>query len=366
MKDPYSVLQVSKNATSEDIKSAYRKLAKKYHPDLNPNDPSAAEKLKEVNEAFSVLGDENKRKNFDTYGSAEPGAAFGGGGFGGGFDFGGFGGFEDILSSVFGFGGGGRSERKTNSASRGADMQIRMNLSFEEAAFGVKKSISVTRNETCSECKGTGAKDGKDFETCKTCSGRGRVKTTQSTMFGRMVSEAICPDCGGTGKRIKNKCSKCGGKGTNRETRTIDVDIPGGIETGQVITISGQGEAGRNGGPAGDIIVIINVLPHKTLKRKGSNVYAEISVTFADAILGKKVEFDGISEKLTLRVPEFTQPDSVLVMRGKGTKILGKGGFGDLYATIKVELPKNLDKKQKKIVEELKETLKRSQFDKAK
>lgn len=355
MKNPYEVLGVSKDASQDEIKTAYRKLAKKYHPDLNPNDPQAADKLKEVNEAFGILGDEQKRKNYDTYGSADPGAGFGGGGsYSGGFS--GFGGdfsdFGDILGQMFGFGRQGN--RSKNGPMRGSDIEVQLKISFEEAIFGAKKTITLTRNQTCKDCNGTGAKGGTAFETCKNCGGTGRVRTVQNTMFGQMQTESVCSSCGGSGKIIKEKCSSCNGKGSMRKVAQVNVDIPAGIDTGEALRVSGEGESGKNGGQAGDLIVVVVVENHKTLKRKGPNLFTDLKISLKEALLGCKKEIDGAGEKVTVTIPECTQPESVQIIRGKGAKSLGRMSRGDLYVTIKVELPKKLDRSTKQQIEDLK------------
>jgi len=370
-KNYYDILGINKNASDDEIKKAYRSLAKKYHPDLNPGNAEAAEKLKEVNEAYGVLSDKQKKHNYDTYGSAEGPQGFGGFGSGSGFGggFGGFGDFGDIFSNIFGgaFGGGGRSSRsRASQAVQGADIQVKMKLSFVEAAFGCKKSINLTRSETCSHCKGTGAKNGTEFSTCGTCHGTGTVRQTQNTPFGQIVSEGVCSTCHGTGKQIKEKCSKCGGAGVTRENRSVEINIPGGIDNDQVLTLRGQGEAGRNGGPNGDMQILIQIEPHKILKREGYDVVEDVPVSFTEALLGGKVKIAGINETLELTIPALTQTGTILTVKGKGIKVLNKNSYGDLYAKIVVEMPKSLDSKQKKLVEELEKSISSNQYSKKK
>ncbi len=368
-KNYYDILGVNKNASDDEIKKAYRSLAKKYHPDLNPGNAEAAEKLKEVNEAYGVLSDKTKKQNYDTYGSAEGPQGFGGFGGGGfsGFGGGGFGDFGDIFSNIFGGAfGGGRSSSRASQAMQGADIQVKMKLSFVEAAFGCKKSVSLTRSETCSHCKGTGAKNGTEFSTCSKCGGSGSVRQTQNTPFGQIVSEGVCPDCRGTGKKIKEKCSHCGGAGITRENRNIEINIPGGIDNDQVLTLRGQGEAGRNGGPNGDMQILIKIDSHKILKRDGYDVFEDVPVSFTEALLGAKIKIAGINETLELNIPELTQTGTILTIKGKGTKVLNKNSYGDLYAKIVVEMPKNLDGKQKKLVEELDKSISKNNYPKKK
>ena len=368
-KNYYDILGVSKIASDDEIKKAYRVLAKKYHPDLNPGNAEAAEKLKEVNQAYSVLSDKTKRQNYDTYGS-ETGpqgfGGFGGGGFGG-FGGEGFGDFGDIFSNIFGGAfGGGRSSKRASAPSQGADIQVKIKLSFVEAAFGAKKSINLTRSETCPHCKGTGAKNGTEFDTCSRCSGSGVIRQTQNSLFGQMISESVCPDCRGTGKKIKEKCSHCSGAGVTRENRSIELNIPGGIDNNQVLTLRGQGEAGRNGGPAGDIQILIQVENHKTLKREGFDVYEDVPISFTEALLGAKVKIPGINETLEITVPECTQNGTIITLKGKGIKILNKNGYGDLFAKIYVEMPKSLDKKQKQALADIDKTISSNQYAKKK
>ena len=368
-KNYYEILGVSKTASDDDIKKAYRSLAKKYHPDLNQNDPTAAEKLKEVNEAYEVLSDKTKRSNYDNYGDPNgAGASFGGGGFGGGNPFNGFGGFEDILSGMFGgsFGGGFGGRSRRSMAQDGADISVKMNLTFVEAAFGVKKNINLSRNETCEHCHGSGAKEGTQPQTCSRCNGSGTITSVQNTMFGRMQTQSVCPECNGKGKVIKEKCPHCQGAGVVRKNRNIEVNIPGGVDNDQVLILRGQGEAGINGGEAGDMQIVINVDPHKTLKRQGYNVYAEVPITFTESILGTKIQVGGINETLTVTVPEFTQTGDKITVKGKGIKQYNKNGYGDLIVTVVVELPRNLDRAQKLLIEKLNEDIKPNQYSKKK
>lgn len=371
-KNYYDILGVNKNASDDEIKKAYRNLAKKYHPDLNPGNKEAAEKLKEVNQAYGVLSDKTKKQNYDSYGDENGPQGFGGFGSGGFSGFGGFGGadfgdFGDIFSNIFGGAfGGGRSSRRASAQAQGVDIQVKMKLSFVEAAFGVKKNINLNRSETCPHCKGTGAKNGTDFTTCSKCSGTGTVRQAQNTPFGQVVSEGICPDCHGTGKKIKEKCSYCNGNGVTRENRNIEINIPGGIANDQVLTLRGQGEAGRNGGPAGDMQILIQVENHKLLKREGYDVYVDVPISFTEALLGAKVKIPGIDETLELTIPELTQTGTILTVKGKGTKILNKNAYGDLFAKITVELPKSLDKKEKQALQELEKSISKNQYAKKK
>ena len=363
-KDYYSILGVSKDADDDTIKKAYRKMAKKYHPDLNPGDTSAAEKLKEVNEAYEVLSDKQKRSNYDNYGDPNGMGANFGGANGGGFNFNGFGGFSDIFGDLFSGFGGGRSASRANAPMQGADIQARINLTFVEAAFGTKKSVSLNRSETCSACHGTGAKNGTEFSTCSRCGGSGTITTRQNTMFGQMMSQSVCPDCHGTGKKIKEKCSVCSGAGYTRANRTIEVNIPGGVATDTILTLRGQGEAGKNGGPAGDLQLLIKVADHKVLKRDGYDVFEDVYVSFTDAMLGKKIDIAGINEKLSITIPALTQTGTIITVKGKGTKVLNKNSYGDLFAKIIVELPKTLSKHEKDLIEELDKSILQKEYSK--
>ena len=368
-RDYYEILGVSKSASEEEIKSAYRKLAKKYHPDLNPNDPSAGEKLKEVNEAYAVLSDKQKRSNYDNFGSADGFAGASGGGFGGfgGSAFSGFGGFEDIFGGMFGdiFGGGRARQNRGASPVKGQDIDVKVNISFAESLYGTKRTVRVTKNKACNDCHGTGAKNGTDFETCSSCNGTGRIRKTQNTMFGAMSTESVCTACGGTGKKVKNKCTTCGGYGYSRETVEEEIDIPGGVEEGQVLIVSGHGNAGKNGGPAGDIRVFLNIEKSRIFTRNGADLYVEVPLTFTTAMLGGEVELtlpDGEVQKL--KIKELTQSGSTEILRGKGAKVLNGNGRGSVYIKYYVELPKSLSKSQKEQLEALSKTFSNKDFSK--
>ena len=349
-RDYYEVLGVSKTASADEIKKAYRSLAKKYHPDMNPGDKEAEAKFKEVNEAYDVLSDEGKRQKYDQFGHAafDPSAGaegFGGfGGFGdGGFDFG------DIFSSFFGGGGGSRSSR--NAAIDGEDIVTRLTISFDEAVFGCKKEISYPRVEACDECSGTGAEKGSKPETCATCHGTGRVTVQQQTMFGRMQSQRTCTACRGTGKIVKNPCKNCNGKGYVRVTKKTELTIPAGIDNGQRIIRRGQGSAGRNGGAAGDLIIEVTVKAHKFFERERNNVYCEIPISFATAALGGEIVVPGLGGKdETFQIPEGTQTGTTFTLKGKGIADVNTKRKGDLIFMVVVETPKNLTAEQKKLL----------------
>ncbi len=354
-KDYYSILGVSKTASQDEIKSAYRKLAKQYHPDLHPNDADCAQKFKDVNEAYEILGDSTKRSNYDQFGSAGgPNDFFGGnGGFGSSGGFGGFGGFEDIFSNIFsGFGGGARAQTVT----QGEDIETKIDLSFEEAVFGCEKTIKVHRTEKCSSCSGTGAKDGTAMDTCPECKGSGQVRYVQDTMFGRVVKTGVCKTCNGKGKIIKEKCSDCNGRGTNNVSKEIKIKIPAGIDNNQVITMRGNGHASRNGGPNGDLQIEVSVRPHDILTRDGVNLYLDLYVPFTTAYLGGKVMIPLTKGSQELTIPPLTQPNTVFRLKGKGIKHLNRESFGDIIVTLRVEMPKQASKQDKEIIEKLKQT----------
>ncbi len=346
-KDYYKILGVEKNATQDDIKKAYRKLARQYHPDLHPNDNAAAEKFKEINEANEVLSDETKRKNYDTFG--DPNGNMGG--FGGGSSgFGGFGGFEDIFGDIFGGFGGGRSRAQTKT--KGEDLTLEITLSFLDAAKGCRREVVYTRNQTCATCKGTGAKDGTAYKTCPTCGGSGQVEYTTSNGFFRSVNVRPCSDCHGTGKKIIEQCKECSGKGYTKANTKVVLDIPAGADNGSYIRKQGYGEASKNGGPSGDLIVVIKVEPSKIFSRKNFDLYVELPISFKTAVLGGKVKVPLIDETLEYTIPEGTQSGKVFCVRGKGIKT-ARRGTGDLYIVVSVEVPTKISRSQKKLLEEL-------------
>ncbi len=348
-RDYYEVLGLSKGADDASIKKAYRQLAKKYHPDMNPGDAEAEAKFKEVNEAYAVLSDPDKKSKYDQYGHAAFDPASGGGGFGG-FDFDGdFGGFGDIFSSFFGGGFGGGSSRR-NGPVRGDDVYTRITISFEEAAFGCKKEVSFNRIEKCSECSGTGAKKGTSPQTCTTCGGSGSVRTQTRTPLGIMQSTRACDACRGTGKIIKEPCTNCRGTGNVKLTKKLEVNIPAGIDDGQKIALRGEGNGGRNGGPSGDLIIAVNIRPHAIFERDGSDIYCEIPITFVDAALGAEIDIPTLEGKQKYTIPEGTQNGMSFTVRGKGITRLNTKSRGDLILTIAVEVPKNLSSEQKEIL----------------
>jgi len=355
-RDYYEILGLDRNATEEDIKKAYRRLAKKYHPDLNPNDPEAESKFKEASEAYQVLIDPEKRAQYDKYGHAGPD----GQGFGG-FDFSGFGdsAFSDIFDMFFGSAfGGGTAGRRRRGPAKGADIRYDLDISFEEAAFGTQKEIEVVRMEDCPECNGTGAKKGSSPKTCPDCNGTGEISYAQNTAFGRFVNVRTCERCQGTGTIIDNPCTRCHGKKKIRRMRKISVKIPAGIDNDQVITLRGEGQSGENGGPTGDLYVYITVRPHKLFKRKGYDLYCEIPITFTQAALGAEMEIPTLDGKIKFQIPEGTQTGSVFRLRNRGIQHLRSSNRGDLYVTVVVEVPRKLSEKQKELLREFDELTK--------
>lgn len=352
-KDYYSILGVDKSASADEIKSAYRRLAKKYHPDINPSE-EAANKFKEINEAYEVLGDDKKRANYDQYGSAD-GPQFGGAGGTGGFgDFfsGGSGGFSDIFSDIFSaFGGGGAQSQRV--MEKGDDIFVNIVLSFEEACFGVEKNITFNKIEKCPDCNGTGAKNGKEFTVCPDCKGTGRVRFQQNTMFGTTIREAGCTKCNATGKIIKEKCSTCNGKGYSKISKTVKVKVPAGIDDGQTIRMRGEGNAPVRDGINGDLNIHVSVSPHKVLVRKGNDIYLDLYIPFTKALLGTKIEIPTLKGPYVLTIPELTPSGTVMRLKNKGVKVLNRDAYGDMLVSIKAEPPKNMDRATKKAIEEL-------------
>ena len=340
----YDRLGVSKDASQDEIKKAYRKMSKKYHPDIN-KEPGAEEKYKEVQEAYETLGDEQKRAAYDQYGAAGANGGFGGGtggfdGFNGGA---GFGGFEDIFSSFF---GGGGATRNPNAPRQGDDLQYRVDLTFEEAVFGVEKEVSYNREATCETCSGTGAKPGTSPVTCSRCHGQGVINVDTQTPLGMMRRQVTCDVCHGTGKEIKDPCPTCHGSGHEKKSHKVSVKIPAGVETGQEIRLQGQGEAGFNGGPYGDLFVIIKVLPSKEFERDGSTIYYSMNISFVQAALGDTVEVPTVHGKVELTIPAGTQTGKTFRLRGKGAPKLRGGGQGDQHVTVNIVTPTKLNPAQ--------------------
>jgi len=362
-RDYYEVLGLKKGATEDEIKKAYRRLAKENHPDMNPGDKGAEARFKEIGEAYEVLSDPEKRTRYDQFGFAgvdpnfNAGGAGAGGGFGGGF--GGFGDFDigDIFDSFFG-GGGTRSSgaARANAPRRGENIRVQAELTFEEAAFGCTKEIHVSRIENCPECGGSGCEKGTTPEVCKRCSGTGSVRSQVRTAFGVMSSTSPCPDCSGAGRIIHSPCPKCRGKGAVRKNTTAKVDFPAGIDDGQTLSIHGLGHRGLNGGVAGDLLVTVSVLPHSQFERDGFNVYYDMPITITQAALGDSVEVPTLDGKVKYTIPDGTQTGTVFRLRGKGIQRLNASGRGDQFVKVRVETPMNLTGEQKELLRKLGET----------
>ncbi len=350
-RDYYEILGLDKSADADAIKRAYRQLAKKYHPDLNPGDAEAEKNFKEVNEAYSILSDADKKAKYDQFGHAAFDPTAGGGGYGGGFGggFGDFGDLGDIFGSIFGgaFGGGGTSQRR--GPQRGDDVLARVTITFEEAAFGCKKEISYNRLHKCPACSGTGAEAGTTPETCPDCRGSGQRVTVQRMGGMSFQSKTTCEKCRGTGKYIKSPCSKCRGSGLERETNKLTINIPAGIDNGERIAARGKGCDGKNGGPAGDLVVEVNVRAHSIFERDGYNLYCEVPVTITEATLGAEIEVPTLEGNVKYKIDEGTQPGTVFTLRGKGIPYINSsnGRRGDIICTVNVEIPRGLSEKQK-------------------
>ncbi len=356
-RDYYEVLGVNKGASDDEIKKAFRKLAKKYHPDMNPGDTTCEEKFKEVNEAYEVLSDSQKKEIYDKYGhdGLDPNFSAGGG-FGG---FGGFGGMDfdmgDIFSNIFG-GGFSSSSSARRGPVLGSDIGVRVMLSFEEAAKGCHKDISYTRTDVCSECSGSGAEKGSHPETCPSCQGTGHVRVQQRTPLGIMQSTRTCDRCQGRGTVINNPCHKCGGRGVEKKAKTLEVSIPAGIDNLQRVVVRGQGNVAPNGGTAGDLVVEVGIRPHPIFERDGYNVYCDVPVSFAEAALGASVTIPTLDGDYTYKMPEGTQTGTSVTLRGKGIQALNSRSRGDLIFTIVVEVPRNLSETQKKLLREFEQS----------
>ena len=355
-RDYYEILGVSKTATDDELKKAYRKLAKQYHPDVNPNNPEAEAKFKEAGEAYQILSNPETRAKYDQFGHA----AFDGtgGGYGGGYGGGGFG-FDvnDIFESIFGGGfGGGFGGRASRGPQRGADLRTSVDITFEEAAFGTQKEITITKNVSCDECEGTGSKS-KTTKRCTTCNGSGQVQVKQNTPFGQFMNVKTCDKCGGTGKIIEDPCNVCRGKGITKKAVKVNVKIPAGIDNGQAISIAGMGEPGSKGGPAGNLLVSVRVRPHKILKRDGYDIHVDKEISMAQAVLGDTVKIDTIDGQVEINIPEGTQSGVSLRMKGKGVQRLQSSSRGDQYVHVTVKIPNRLNDKQKELLKQFDEAM---------
>lgn len=365
-RDYYEVLGVGKTATDEELKKAYRKLAKKYHPDANPDNKKEAEaKFKEVNEAYEVLSDKQKRTMYDQFGHDGPQFGGGQGGYAnyGGFDgFSGFGDFSDlgdIFSSFFG-GGSGFSSRasKRNGPQKGADLRMQVEISFEDSFFGVEKEVTLYKHEVCTTCKGSGAKPGTSVETCKTCNGTGQVKQVQSTILGQFQTVKTCPHCNGEGKVIKEYCPDCRGKGKIRKSKKIKFKVPQGIDNGQTISIRGEGEPGSKGGPNGDLFITVYVKKSSVFSRNGDNLLCDIPITYTQAVLGAEITLPTPDKAgIKYKIPEGTQTGTSFTIREKGFKNIQGRGIGNLIFTVNVQVPKKLTKEQRELIEKLAQTM---------
>lgn len=376
-RDYYEVLGIGKNATDAEIKSAYRKLAKKYHPDLNPGNKEAEEKFKEVNEANDVLSDPQKRQRYDQFGFAgvDPNYAAANGGGAGGFG-GGFGGVDlgDIFGDIFGGGfgggfggfGGGSSTRTANAPRKGHDIQASAILTFEEAAHGCSKKITINRQDTCPDCGGTGAAKGTSPETCPDCGGRGYVVTQQRTPFGVMQSQQPCSHCGGRGTIIRNPCKTCRGTGKTAARKSLEINIPAGIDDDQNIALRGQGDAGSNGGPAGDVIVHVTVKADPMFERDGYDVTIHVPITFSQAVLGDDVEVPTVDGRIVQHIPEGTQSGTKFRLRGQGIQYLNGRGRGDQYVIVDVEIPKKVTRAQREALKAFEDSMKEDNYEKRK
>lgn len=351
-RDYYEVLGVSKDASDEDIKRAYRRKAKECHPDLHPNDKEAEARFKELNEANEVLSNPDKRARYDQFGFEDPAMGGMGGNPFGSMDFGGMGGMGDILDQLFngGMGGMGSSARR-NAPRQGNDVRYELRLTFEEAAKGCKKPVEFFRSENCATCHGTGAKPGSQPQTCAMCKGTGQIRQSG----GWMTTVRTCPACGGAGKVIKDKCPGCGGSGRTRVRRTLDLNVPAGVDNDMVLSKRGEGEPGANGGPNGDLLIQITVRPHKLFRREGTNLRLDVPISFTQAALGADIEVPTLDGKVKYTIPEGTQTDTEFTIRGQGIPRLGTNNKGDLIFRVRVDIPKRLTEKQRELLRQFDE-----------
>ena len=365
-RDYYEVLGVSKGADEASIKKAYRTLAKKYHPDLNPGNAEAEAKFKEVNEAYDVLSDADKKAKYDQFGHAAFDPTAGGGGYGGSYGgFGDFGDIGDIFSSFFGGGFGGSSGQRRNAPTRGEDIAVRITVSFEEAAFGAKKDVSFNRIQKCSDCGGSGAAKGTHAETCKVCGGSGQRRVTQRIGGMAFQSTTTCDACRGAGKTIKTPCTECNGKGYVKVNKKLSVNIPAGIDDGERIAIRGQGCDGRNGGPAGDLIITVSIKKHSIFERDGYNIYCDVPITVTEAMLGATIDVPTLEGNQKFEIPDGTQPGTKFTMKQKGIPFINNSNRrGDLIFTVNVEIPRGLNKEQKERMIAFAESCKESNYTK--
>lgn len=360
-RDYYEVLGLQKGASDDEIKKAYRRIAKECHPDLHPDDKEAEARFKEANEAYGILSDPEKKSKYDQFGFAGVDPNYGAGGAGG--FTGDFGDLGDIFGDIFGgfgFGGfsGGSSRSSTRTGpQRGESLRVRLAIAFEEAAFGCQKEINIARVDQCPDCRGSGCAAGTTAEVCPDCKGSGTVRTQQRTAFGVFQSTAPCSRCGGSGKVIHTPCPKCRGNGSVRVQKKLSVNIPAGIDNGETVSLRGQGNAGKNGGPAGDLLVTIQVQPSPVFQREGNNLYMSTSMSFVQAALGTEIQVPTLDGDVTLSIPEGTQTGAVFRLRGKGVPSLRGGGRGDQYVTVNLETPKNLGAREKELLQELAESL---------
>ncbi|MBE6843241.1 MAG: molecular chaperone DnaJ [Oscillospiraceae bacterium] len=367
-RDYYEVLGLQKGASADEIKKSYRSLARKYHPDLHPDDKDCAEKFKEVNEAYEVLSDPSKKERYDQFGHAGVDPNYGGGGFGGGAGgFNPFGDMGDIFDNLFGgsFGGfGGSRTSRANAPRRGQDIDIAVTISFMEACFGVKHEVKVNRLEKCTDCGGSGAASGSSPQTCPECNGVGQVKVGQRTPFGVISSQKTCPKCSGKGKIVTNPCTKCNGNGRVRTSKNLSIDIPAGIDNGQMLRVGGQGDAGINGGPNGNVNVNVHVKSHPIFERDEFDIHCEIPITYTQAVMGDELIVPTIDGDVKYSIGEGTQTGTVFRLRGKGVKKLQRSDRGDQYVKVVVEVPKNLDKNQKELLKAFEASLNEKNYEK--